>query len=236
MPGKDVTGTAKASPPRRGRPPKISRGDIASAALDIGLEQATIRNVADKLGVSVMGIYHHVRNADDLRDLVLARELHKLLPPADYASFEEMLWACARNYYDLLVSYPEMMLRLVGGKIDPGGTALYFEALLTCGGEQGFGEAETFMAARNVLNSAAGAALNSAAETRGTSAPFLTVLAQGAAGLKDDAKPHVTRLLEGAGEQVPDPLECVRLTILGLRQVLGERMSRDNRKPGPSPQ
>ena len=38
---------------RRGRPPKITREDIARAALALGLEQASIRSVAAELGVSV---------------------------------------------------------------------------------------------------------------------------------------------------------------------------------------
>lgn len=216
-----MTSTAR----KRGRPPKISRGDIANAALEIGLDQATIRNVAEKLGVSVMGVYHHVGNADELRDLAIARELDKLLGPVGkYATFEDALWDCARRFHDLLTSYPEMILRMLGGRIKPDGTALYFESLLSCGARHGLSEAETFHAARCVLLSAAGAAVTNASAVQSGSAPFLGVLEEGTAMLEERQTPHVRALLETRVQGGEDPLECVRMTIKGLRETIGERM------------
>ena len=49
-----------------GRPARISREAIAEAANEIGLSDLTLRAVADRLGVSIASLYHHVDGKDDL--------------------------------------------------------------------------------------------------------------------------------------------------------------------------
>jgi AcrR family transcriptional regulator len=61
-----VTGPAVSARPRVGRPPSIDRSMIADAAAEIGLENLTMKAVAERLGVSVTGLYHHVAGRDDL--------------------------------------------------------------------------------------------------------------------------------------------------------------------------
>ena len=55
-----------------GRPARIDRTAIAEAVLDLGLDGISMKAVADHLGVSVAGLYHHVANRREL--LVLAAE------------------------------------------------------------------------------------------------------------------------------------------------------------------
>ena len=52
--------------PRRGRPPSIDREAIAEAVFELGTANATMRRVAERLGVSLPGLYHHVKNKDEL--------------------------------------------------------------------------------------------------------------------------------------------------------------------------
>ena len=54
--------------PRRGRPPRIDESAIAAAVLEIGTENATMRRVAEHLGVSLPGLYHHVKNKNEILD------------------------------------------------------------------------------------------------------------------------------------------------------------------------
>ena len=61
-----------ARPGRIGRPPRIDRTAIAEAVLELGLDGISMKAVADHLGVSVAGLYHHVANRHEL--LVLAAE------------------------------------------------------------------------------------------------------------------------------------------------------------------
>ena len=66
---------------RRGRPPIIDRDAIAQAVLEIGTANATMRSVAERLGVSVPGLYHHVRNKDELLRLAAQHALVSAPPP-----------------------------------------------------------------------------------------------------------------------------------------------------------
>jgi AcrR family transcriptional regulator len=61
------------SPPRRGRPQRIDLDAITEAVLELGTENATMRRVATRLGVSLPGLYHHVKNQDELMRLTHAR-------------------------------------------------------------------------------------------------------------------------------------------------------------------
>src|SRR4051794_29007859 len=81
-----VTGSEPSSDdgrPRVGRPARVTQRQIAEAALAIGLERATIRAVADHLGMSVPGLYYHVRSRDDLLRLAAEHSLGRLPLPKD---------------------------------------------------------------------------------------------------------------------------------------------------------
>ena len=64
-----IAGTELAGRPKIGRPARIDRAMIARAAYEIGLDRVTMKAVADHLGVSVPGLYHHVQGRDDLMRL-----------------------------------------------------------------------------------------------------------------------------------------------------------------------
>ncbi len=75
--------------PRRGRPPSIDRDAIAQAVLEIGTANATMRSVAERLAVSVPGLYHHVKNKDELLRLAGRYALVSAPPPR----YEGQHWA-----------------------------------------------------------------------------------------------------------------------------------------------
>src|SRR5690606_37828697 len=70
-------------PRRVGGPPRIDRAAIARAVTEIGLDEVTVKRVADHLGVSVPGLYHHVRGRDDLLRLAAEHSLARLRLPED---------------------------------------------------------------------------------------------------------------------------------------------------------
>ena len=53
-------------PNKVGRPARIDRDAIAEAVLELGLDGISMKAVADHLGVSVAGLYHHVSNRREL--------------------------------------------------------------------------------------------------------------------------------------------------------------------------
>ena len=77
--------TTAAEPPRVGRPPRVSVPAIIQAALEIGLEQASLKQIAEKLGVAPATLYRHVRNRNELLrlaafELTLARRCRPAAP------------------------------------------------------------------------------------------------------------------------------------------------------------
>jgi AcrR family transcriptional regulator len=92
---------------RPGRPAGVTTAEIAEAALDLGLEKATIRNVAERLGMSVPGLYHHVRTREDLLAMAAAHSLGAVeLPPPEGLDLGEWLTQYGRFVFDALVAQP----------------------------------------------------------------------------------------------------------------------------------
>ena len=99
MPG-NATDAASAAAPRGaarrrvGRPPQISRQAIAEAAQQVGLGNLTLKAVADHLGVSVAGLYHHIRGKEDLlrlaADQALLRRVSVFAAPFTAAAAAEV--------------------------------------------------------------------------------------------------------------------------------------------------
>lgn len=202
---------------KRGRPPKISREDIAESAIRLGIGKATIRTVADEMGVSVPAVYLHVRDADELRDLAMARELSSLLGPLDeFSTFEDALFNAAQRFYELLRGYPEQIYRVVTGQIDKDTTAQYHDLVIGCGVAHGLTHAEARQAMIAVLAAAAGAAM------------FNSGNARAGLALSEDESADQKPVLHGTHPRDVhgDALEPVRIALLGLRAQIGERMCR----------
>lgn len=72
-----------AGPRPVGRPARINRDAIARAVIEIGYEAATMKRVAEHLGVSVPGLYYYVRGRDDLLRLAAEYSLARTPMPVD---------------------------------------------------------------------------------------------------------------------------------------------------------
>src|SRR5438045_8313367 len=109
----------KTPPARVGRPPTVTSAEIAEAALAVGLDRATVRNVADHLGMSVPGLYHHVRTREELLAMAAAHSLGALELPAYHGQeWTEWLLDYARFVYDALVAQPEIIGQVLAGAGD----------------------------------------------------------------------------------------------------------------------
>ncbi len=73
--------SSKASTPRRGRR-RIDKRAIVAAVLEIGSENVTMRRVAAHLDISLPGLYHHVKNQDDLLRLAAESALRHVAATA----------------------------------------------------------------------------------------------------------------------------------------------------------
>jgi TetR/AcrR family tetracycline transcriptional repressor len=98
---------------RRGRPQRISREQIVTAALRLGPEDLRMSAVARALDVGTAALYNHVRDRDELLALVAARILEETeyddFEPADGAGWQDWISAFARATRAAVVANPQLL-------------------------------------------------------------------------------------------------------------------------------
>lgn len=106
-------------PPRPvGRPARIDRDAIARAVVEIGYDDATMKRVAEHLGVSVPGLYYYVRGRDDLLRLAAEYSLARTPMPVDEGQhWARWLREWAR-YTRAAMAEPELMDLYREGGVD----------------------------------------------------------------------------------------------------------------------
>ncbi len=205
-----------------GRPARVSTADIAEAALAIGLERATVRNVAERLGMSVPGLYHHVRTREELLAVAVAHTLGALELPADRGQpLAAWLEEYARFVFDALVAQPELVGQILAGTIDTLRLAQHLERFLSVVTARGFTVARAYELYEQLTSAVTGAAASAigrrAAAAAGHGAMADLRLAAKAHGA--DEVPLVHRLVRsrnGRGVRPPDPFAVVRVVIDAL--------------------
>jgi len=89
------------------------RADVLDAALVVaatrGVAAMSMRAVADQVGLTVMGLYRHVRDKDDLLDGLVGRTLAEIDLPADDQPWELRLRAITSQLLTLAGRYPTVM-------------------------------------------------------------------------------------------------------------------------------
>jgi len=110
-------------PARLPRAP-ITREAIVAAALavmdELGMEGLSMRRVADKLGTGAASLYWHVRNKDELFQLIFDAVMDKLtLPPPDPAHWKQQLRELAERARSVMSEHRDVG-RLSLGRV-PGG-------------------------------------------------------------------------------------------------------------------
>jgi TetR/AcrR family tetracycline transcriptional repressor len=93
---------------RRGRPPSFTRDELITAARELGPDGIGLQQVAAALGVSRTSLYWHVRDQNELGELVLAELVHEASvghwAPADDADWRVWLDAYARSLRTTLLA------------------------------------------------------------------------------------------------------------------------------------
>lgn len=147
--------------PARGRPPRVDRDAIAVAALELGLEHASVRAVADRLGMSVPGLYHHVKGREDIVRLAVERSMRDLPLPEDVGQHWSLwLWDYARFVHDALVDDPDIIGHLLAGEFNAEREAEHRHRVVAFLSSRGFTTTEAAAAYRDVQTGALGAAAN----------------------------------------------------------------------------
>jgi len=97
------------APKRRGRPARITREQIVRAARDAG-DQLRMSDVARALDVAPGALYHHVRDREELLELVAAQVLEETafddwIPPED-SSWQDYVRAYALAFRAAILAHP----------------------------------------------------------------------------------------------------------------------------------
>lgn len=98
---------------RGGRPALLSRSEIVKAALRLlgedGSDAITMKRVAEAVGASPMGLYRHVKNRDELLEVMLESLLDALdLELPEDAGWRENIRSWMRGVRQHFVAYPEI--------------------------------------------------------------------------------------------------------------------------------
>ena len=106
--------------PRPGRPPSVSTQAIIQAALDIGLDKVSFRQLAEKLDVNVATIYRYVRNrAELLRLSAFQLTLSRRLPDEAHAHWSQLAMRYAEEMFESFMKEPELVAELLRGSLGP---------------------------------------------------------------------------------------------------------------------
>lgn len=125
-----------------GRPARIDSQAIFDAALELGLDQLTMRAVADQLGVSISTLYQYVKNRSELVRLAALHQARARTPPENAGQhWAELATQYAQDLLDTLVGEPQLIIELMGGGLETAFEADILEHFLTAMHAHGF-EAE----------------------------------------------------------------------------------------------
>ncbi len=150
------------SPPNKvGRPARIDRDAIAEAVLELGLDGISMKAVADHLGVSVAGLYHHVSNRRELLVLAAERSLSRAPTPEDRGQhWDDWLREWARHVYRSFVDEPEVLSQWMTGALKWESMVDVIDSVIKVLGRAGFDPPDAMAAFNTVGCYAVGAAVH----------------------------------------------------------------------------
>jgi len=201
---------------RVGRPPRVTTDQIAEAALAIGLDHATVRNVAAHLDMSVPGLRYYVRTREELLAMAAAHGLGELPLPIDHGQpWAEWLVDYARFVYDALVAQPELIGQILVGTVNTIRMTQHLEGFFAMLVERGFTVDQAYATYARLTDATVGAASTTIGRAAAVKAghPLKQDLTLAVKALGPDAVPLVDRLVGVHDLTGDDPFDTVRLVI-----------------------
>lgn len=193
----------------------LSRDQFVDAAIRIldseGLDALSMRRLGQEVGSGATSLYWHIRNKDELLDLVLDRIIAEVIPELTPGlGWREISVVGARALRQVLVRH-RAIAPVIGERPTFGpGTLEAIEILLTAYVEAGFEPLEALMASQTVINWALGFAVFEGRDPLGSGATdedrsaFMAEFRTFLATLPADRFPTTLRLLPEAPSLTPD--------------------------------
>src|SRR3546814_10816568 len=132
-------GTHGAAIARVGRPPAVSVQAIIAAAIELGLDTVTFKQIADRLGVAQATLYRHVHNRDELVRLAAFQiTLARRLPDGAHEHWSELAERYAQSLFEAFVGEPQLIAELLRGRLGPHAEVHILEPFGEAPGAPGF--------------------------------------------------------------------------------------------------
>lgn len=209
-----------------GRPARVSAQDIIAAAIDIGLEGVTLKQVADRLDVAVATLYRHVRDRDELVRLAAFRlAVTRPLPDAADGHWTELAVDYARSLFESFVDEPQLIHELMKGRLGPDMELDFLEQFLAELAQHGIDADEGIRLHRSIAMLTIGAAVGAiSARPGGEEAANPSARMRLALATRDaDDLPHVRRGLDTYLDMDPEQLVTALNDLLaGFQASHGE--------------
>jgi AcrR family transcriptional regulator len=218
--------TPPPAPVRRkvGRPAQLTREQIVEAAHEIGIDNLTMKTVADHLGVSVPGLYHYVRGKDDLMRLAAELSAGRMELPKDHGQ-HWAVWLYEWAVYNrrAFMAQPGLLKQFLDGAIGADRQGAGIDTALGTLVKQGFTIREARTVYSVVSEFAVGAAVaairerQAAADGRPTLAEYHKLLAV----REPDELPYLRAMVADITTEPSDGFH--RGLLLLLRGIAAER-------------
>jgi len=217
--------THLADRPKVGRPARLDRAMIARAAAEIGLDRVTMKAVADRLGVSVPGLYHHVQGRDDLMRLGAEYSAAQIQVPVDHGQhWTAWLLEWARYSHDAFVAQPALLGQFLNGSLGVERMVAHVDAVVGVLTSQGFTVVDAIDAYELVSEVALGAAVGEirAHESARAGRPVLAEYHRVLASEPPDALPNLRKVVASSHETKGDLTARLLTVLIGIAVRRGE--------------
>ena len=172
--------------------------EIVAAALEIGLDKVTLKQIADQLGVAQATLYRHVRNRDELVRLAAFQlTLSRQLPVALNAHWSQLAVRYAESLFASFVAEPQLINQLLKGELGPHAEVDVLEQFLSAICQHGFTELEGVQLFHAIGMVTIGAAAGSIGQKASKAAdkPWSLALRRTLAEREESELPKVRRVL-----------------------------------------
>ncbi|WP_319517673.1 hypothetical protein [uncultured Martelella sp.] len=144
--------TAKGKSRAVGRPARISRDDIAEAALAIGLNDVKMKTVGERLGVDHSSLYRHVRGRGDIIFAAIDRAVARLDWERDSPDWREYLKFRAEAVWALCSANPGLAAALQAMETIPPAVVAGYARICHRLEEHGFAREDAILVVDSIMD------------------------------------------------------------------------------------
>jgi AcrR family transcriptional regulator len=211
----------------RGRPPRVTIQQIVKGTLRLGLDNLSLKQLADHLGIGLATLYRHIGSRDKLLrlaslELMLQRQL-----PTDEAHWAVIAHRYAETLLQALVAEPQLITQLQRGHLGPHADIDVLDQFLVLLTRRGFSVEEGVLLFNSIMMLLVGAATGQigarAAEETGES--WKRAARRALSEREEDEVPLVRRAFPQFIEASPELWQfALRCLLAGVAAARGERL------------